>query len=165
MSQVLVLNASYEPLNITSWQRAIVLMLKGKAEPLEEDLSHSINKTIKLPTVIRLKEYIRIPYREMPLTRKYIFQRDKYSCQYCGDKKDKLSIDHVIPRSRGGKNIWENVTSACLSCNIAKGNRTPKEANMSLKVMPHKPINNFNFDLTQNILNGRYEKWKKYIIG
>ena len=138
MSQVLVLNASYEPLNITTWRRATVLMLKGKAESLEENSNHEIRNNVKRPTVIRLRYFIKVPYRELALNKKNLLQRDNYSCQYCPYSGDQLSIDHVIPRSRGGEDIWENVATACISCNIRKGNRTPKEANMPLKNKPHK---------------------------
>ena len=165
MSQVLVLNASYEPLNITSWKRATVLMLKGKAETLEEDPTHKIKKDLKAPTVIRLRQFIKIPYREIPLTRKYILQRDNNCCQYCGEKRNKLSIDHVIPRSRGGSDSWENVTTACLSCNLMKGSQTPEEAKMPLKNKPYKPINHISFETSKYIHSGKRKEWRKYIIG
>ncbi len=165
MSQVLVLNASYEPLNITSWRRATVLMLKGKAESLEEDSNHKIRSDLTLPTVIRLRYFIRIPYRELALNKKNLIQRDNHSCQYCGCTGSELSIDHVIPRSRGGKDTWENVATACISCNIKKGNRTPKEANMPLKKQPHKPINTLNFEARKQINSGRHKEWSKYVIG
>ena len=93
MGQVLVLNASYEPLNITSWRRATVLMLKGKAESLEEDDSHNIRQDIKAPTVIRLRQFIRIPYRDIPLSRKNVFQRDNNCCQYCYAYKMRPQVD------------------------------------------------------------------------
>ncbi len=165
MSQVLVLNASYEPLNITTWRRATVLMLKGKAESLEEDSSRQIRPDRKLPTVIRLRHFIRVPYRELALTRKNILQRDNNCCQYCGHLGDKLSIDHVFPRSRGGKDSWENVTTACLQCNVMKGNRTPEEANMPLRKKPHKPLSNLSFEATRQIDSGRHKEWGKYVIG
>ncbi len=165
MSQVLVLNASYEPLNITTWQRATVLTIKGKAETLEEDSNHNIRKDIKLPTVIRLRYFIQVPYRELTLNRKNLIQRDNYSCQYCGYKGEKLTIDHIIPKSRGGEDKWENVTTACISCNIEKGNRTPKEANMKLKNIPHKPLNTLNFEANKQINLGNHAEWKKYVIG
>jgi len=165
MSQVLVLNASYEPLNITTWRRATVLMLKGKAESLEENSNHEIRNNVKLPTVIRLRYFIKVPYRELALNRKNLLQRDNYSCQYCAYSGDKLSIDHVIPRSRGGEDIWENVATACISCNIRKGNRTPKEANMPLKNKPHKPFNTLSFEATKLIGSGRHKEWSKYVIG
>ncbi len=165
MSQVLVLNASYEPLNITTWRRAAVLMIKGKAESLEEDQNHKIRNNIKLPTVIRLRYFIKVPYRELALNRKNLIQRDNYSCQYCGYKGDQLSIDHVIPRSRGGEDKWENVTTACISCNLRKGNRTPFEASMRLKRIPHKPFSTLSFEANKQIDLGNYQEWKKYVIG
>ena len=165
MSQTLVLNASYEPLNITTWRRAIILMLKGKAESLEEDYSHTIHVEKKLPTVIRLLYYVKVPYREVTLSRKNILLRDNNSCQYCNYKGKDLSIDHVIPRSRGGVDIWENVTTACLRCNVQKGNRTPEEANMPLIIKPYKPLSNLNFEATKQIHSGKHEDWRKYVIG
>jgi len=165
MVQVLVLNASYEPLNITTWRRATVLMLKGKAESLEEDSNHKLSHNTLLPTVIRLRYFVRVPYREMPLTRKNILQRDNNCCQYCGYNGEKLSIDHVIPRSRGGSDEWSNVTTACLSCNVIKGNQTPQEAKMPLKRPPYKPISNMSFEARKQINSGRYKEWSKYVIG
>tara|TARA_Y100001968_G_scaffold328231_1_gene374998 strand:+ start:1332 stop:1862 length:531 start_codon:yes stop_codon:yes gene_type:complete len=165
MVQVLVLNASYEPLNITTWRRATVLMLKGKAESLEENKELQIRNNINLPTVIRLKYFIKVPYRDMPLSRKNILQRDNNCCQYCGYKGKKLSIDHVIPRSRGGAHIWENVTTACLNCNLKKGSLTPKEANMLLNTKPKKPLGNLSFQANRQINTGMNKEWAKYVIG
>jgi len=164
MSQVLVLNASYEPLNITTWQRATILMLKGKAESIEEDSSHQLRPNTMLPTVIRLRYFVRVPFRHLPLTRKNILQRDNNCCQYCGYKGEKLSIDHVLPRSRGGSDSWENVTTACLRCNLLKGDRTPKEANMDLKAKPHRPFGNLNFEANKQIHSGKHKEWGKYLI-
>ena len=165
MGQVLVLNASYEPLNITTWRRALVMMLKGKAESLEEDKSHKIRHDILLPTVIRLRQFVHVPFRAIPLTRKNILHRDCHSCQYCGYKGEKLSIDHVFPRSRGGSHDWENVTTACLSCNVMKGNRTPNEASMPLMKIPRKPLSNLSFEATMHINSGQHKEWRKYVIG
>ena len=165
MAQTLVLNASYEPLNITSWRRAVILMLKGKAESLEEDNSLIIHEGKKLPTVIRLRYYVKVPYKEVALTRKNILLRDNNLCQYCSHKGSDLSIDHVIPRSRGGADTWENVTTACLRCNVQKGNRTPAEANMPLRRKPYKPLSNLNFEAARKIDSGRYKEWSKYVIG
>jgi len=117
MGQTLVLNASYEPLNITSWRRAVILMIKGKAESLEEDKTYSIHSGKKLPTVIRLRYYVKVPFREVSLTRKNILLRDNNSCQYCNHRGSDLSIDHVLPRSQGGLSTTENCVPACLSCN------------------------------------------------
>ncbi len=165
MGKVLVLNASYEPLNITTWRRAIVLMLKGKAESLEEDQNQNLRNDKKLPTVIRLRYFIKVPYRELALTRANLLQRDNNSCQYCGYSGDKLSIDHVIPRSRGGGDTWENVTIACLACNIEKGNRTPQEANMPLTRAPYRPLSTLSFEANKQINSGLHKEWSKYVIG
>ena len=107
MGQVLVLNASYEPLNITTWRRAVVMMLKGKAESLEHAPYRLLRQGTHLPTVIRLRQYVRVPFRQLPLTRRNVFQRDNHTCQYCGSRDNQLSIDHVMPRSRGGSDTWE----------------------------------------------------------
>ena len=123
MNQVLVLNLSYEPLNITSWRRAAVLMFKGKAESLEEDDKCKLRHGTMLPTVIRLRHFVKVPFQELAVTRRNVLQRDGHRCQYCGCKGEKLSIDHIFPRSRGGEDKWENVTTACLRCNAMKGNR------------------------------------------
>ena len=115
MGQVLVLNASYEPLNITTWRRAVVMMIKGKAESLEHDSQRLVRRDMHVPTVIRLRQFVRVPFRQVPMTRRNVFQRDNHTCQYCGSR-EQLSIDHVMPRSRGGSDAWDNVTTACTSC-------------------------------------------------
>ena len=165
MGQVLVLNASYEPLNITTWRRAMVMMIKGKAESLEQDTSREIRRGTHLPTVIRLRQYVHVPFRQLPLTRRNLFQRDHQTCQYCGSRDQPLSIDHVVPRSRGGSDTWENGTTACLSCNVRKGNRTPKEASMPLHRAPHRPLSSFSFEASRHIHSGRHSEWSKYVIG
>ena len=165
MGQVLVLNASYEPLNITTWRRAMVMMFKGKAESLELDTSREIRRGTHVPTVIRLRQYVHVPFRQLPLTRRNLLQRDHHTCQYCGARDQPLSVDHVLPRSRGGTDTWENVTTACLSCNVRKGNRTPKEAAMPLHRAPHRPLSSFSFEATRQIHSGRHGEWAKYVIG
>ena len=165
MGQVLVLNASYEPLNITTWRRALVMVLKGKAEGLEHDSSRWIRGDTMLPTVIRLRQYVRVPYKQLPLTRRNLFHRDGHRCQYCGSSADQLSIDHVVPRSRGGLDTWENVTTACLPCNVRKGNRTPREASMPLMGKPHRPLSSLRFEAARQISAGRHVEWAKYVIG
>jgi 5-methylcytosine-specific restriction endonuclease McrA len=165
MGQVLVLNASYEPLNITTWRRAMVMLLKGKAEGLEHDPDHCVRADLLVPTVIRLRQFVRVPFRQLPLTRRNLFQRDNHCCQYCGSRGDQLSIDHVLPRSRGGDDTWENVTTACLRCNVRKGNRTPQEANMPLRRVPRRPLSSLSFEATRQIDSGRRSEWAKYVIG
>ena len=164
MASVLVLNASYEPLNITSWRRAIVLLLKGKAEQIEHKGIYLL-PDIPLPTVIRLRYYIRVPYKDIPLTRRNILHRDGHSCQYCGYMGDDLTLDHVIPRSRGGGDTWENLVTACVRCNVQKGSRTPKEANMILGCPPRKPRSGLYFELTKHVKSGMNKEWQKYVIG
>jgi 5-methylcytosine-specific restriction endonuclease McrA len=165
MGQVLVLNASYEPLNITSWRRAMVMVLKGKAEGVEHDPERAVRPDLLLPTVIRLRQFVRVPYRPLPLTRRNVFQRDGHRCQYCGTTREPLSIDHVLPRSRGGADSWDNVTTACLSCNVRKGNRTPREAGMPLHREPHRPLSTLSFEATRQMNAGRHGEWAKYVIG
>ena len=139
MGHVLVLNASYEPLNITSWRRATVMLLKGKAEGLEHAADLQLRPGLHRPTVIRLRQFVRVPFRALPLTRRNLFQRDSHRCQYCGSESERLSIDHVMPRSRGGKNEWDNVIAACRGCNLRKRDRTPEEAGMKLAHPPQAP--------------------------
>jgi 5-methylcytosine-specific restriction endonuclease McrA len=144
VSSVLVLNATYEPLSVVSVRRAVVLLLKEKAEIVEaaEAELRSEHLTIPTPLVIRLIYYVRIPYRvALPLTRRTVLARDHYTCQYCGrqpSRKD-LTVDHILPRSRGGHTTWENVVTACQRCNGRKGNRTPDEANLKLRSTPAQP--------------------------
>jgi len=164
MAKVLVLNASYEPLNITSWRRAVVLLIKGKAEQVEHN-GKLVYSELPLPTVIRLRHYVRVPYKEIPLTRRNILHRDGHSCQYCGYFGDDLTLDHVIPRSRGGGETWENMATACVRCNVKKGNRTPKEANMPLRTPPHRPYSGLYFEVAKHVKSGVHKEWQKYVIG
>jgi 5-methylcytosine-specific restriction endonuclease McrA len=164
MGKVLVLNASYEPLNITSWRRAVVLLIKGKAEQVEHN-GRVVYADMPLPSVIRLRHYVRVPYKDIPLTRRNILHRDGNSCQYCGYTGDDLTLDHVVPRSRGGGDSWENIVTACVRCNVKKGSRTPKESNMTLRINPHKPHSGLYFEVTKYIKSGVHKEWQKYVIG
>ncbi|MBX3076353.1 HNH endonuclease [Candidatus Obscuribacterales bacterium] len=163
MSKVLVLNASYEPLNICTWRRAVVLLLKGKAEQIEHN-GKVIYMDTPLPTVIRLRHYVKIPYKEISLSRRNILHRDNYTCQYCGVRRPDLTIDHIIPRSRGGIDSWDNVAAACLKCNVKKGDRTPKEAGMLLRIVPRRPISHVHFEISKHTAVGE-SGWQKYVIG
>jgi 5-methylcytosine-specific restriction endonuclease McrA len=164
MGKVLVLNASYEPLNITSWRRAVVLLLKEKAEQVEHN-GKAVYSGFPLPTVIRLRHYVRVPYKDIPLTRRNILHRDGHACQYCGARGEDLTLDHVLPRSRGGKDTWENMVTACVRCNVKKGNRTPNEATMLLNRSPRKPYSSLYFELTKHLRGGGNQEWRKYVIG
>lgn len=141
---VLVLNASYEPINVIKDTRAVVLLLQGKAvSELDSDricASGDRQSMIMFPSVIRLTHMASVPrLRQVPLSRKALFQRDSFTCQYCGTKPGKLEVEHVIPRSKGGRNVWQNVTTACRACNAKKRDRTPEEAGMILRSKPFAP--------------------------
>ena len=133
MRSALVLNATYEPLSIVSSHRATCLVLADKADVLEDDgtVLRSESLVVPTPSVIRLRYMVKVPYiRRASLSRRAIFARDDHRCQYCGERAD--SIDHVMPRSRGGQHTWENVAAACRPCNLGKRDRTPDEAGMRL---------------------------------
>ena len=143
MEQVLLLNITYEPLKIINWKKAITLLMLGKVEVLEEygrDI-HSVSFTLKLPSVVRLLMLVKRPINQVRFSRQNIYARDKYKCQYCGQKLpvEDLSYDHVVPKSRGGKTLWNNIVTSCMVCNRKKGGRTPREANMRLIRKPSKP--------------------------
>jgi 5-methylcytosine-specific restriction endonuclease McrA len=141
--RVLVLNASYEPLNVCTVRRALVLILKEKAEVLErgDDVLRSETMRIDRPEVIRLISFVRVPrdIHRRRITRKAVLARDGWTCQYCGSDKHSLTVDHVIPRSRGGASVWENIVASCAPCNRRKGNRLPQEIRMHPKRRPRPP--------------------------
>ena len=133
MRRALVLNASYEPLSIVSSRRAVCLVIADKADLVEADgeVIRSERLTMSSPAVIRLRYMVRAPRRRIAsVSRRAVFARDDYRCQYCGDRAD--SIDHVVPRSRGGRDVWDNLAAACRPCNSRKRDRTPDEAGMRL---------------------------------
>jgi len=168
MQQVLLLNSSYEPLHICSWQRAMILALKGKAIVLEVEPNRDIGAGHQMPLVVRLLHYVKIPHKDIPLTRKNIMHRDNYTCQYCGCHGD-LTIDHVIPRSKGGKDRWDNVVAACLRCNVTKSNRTPKQAGMPLAKPPVRPHHFITFELSKQAVQthtnrNTMTRWQKYMF-
>jgi 5-methylcytosine-specific restriction endonuclease McrA len=161
---VLVLNQSCEPLALCRARRAVVLILEGKAEMMENGLGlvHTVHETLPLPSVIRLARMVRRPRHRRRMTRFEIFNRDKYTCQYCGVRSRELTLDHVVPRYRGGEHTWENVVSACAACNRRKAGRTPREANMKLIKPPAPPVNNHTYVVPHRYLDKR-EEWYKYL--
>ena len=161
---VLVLNFSYEPLAVCRARRAVVLLFQGKAEMLEDGVGyiHSISDTFPLPSVIRLAQMIKRPRRTRKMTRFEIFNRDRHTCQYCGRQTRQLTLDHVIPRYRGGQHTWENVVSACVACNRRKAGRTPREANMKLICLPTPPSGNPFYIIPYHYLQKR-DEWRKYL--
>jgi 5-methylcytosine-specific restriction endonuclease McrA len=163
---VLVLNASYEPINVCAARRAVILVLKGVAMMEEENGQHlhAARIAINVPSVIRLLEYRRIPHQTRALSRKNILLRDRNTCQYCGKilATGELTLDHVIPRSRGGASSWENLVACCHNCNRRKGSMLPHEANMRLTREPRA----FNLHTSRHIMRlmGRSDtKWQKYL--
>lgn len=164
---VLVLNASYEPINVCAARRAIVLVLKGVAIAEEENghFLHSSRLRIRVPSVIRLLEYRRIPHQSRALSRKNILLRDRNACQYCGEvlPSSELTLDHVVPRSRGGLSTWENLVACCHHCNRRKGNRLPGEASMRLLREPRA----YNLHTSRHLIRlmGNSDaKWRKYLF-
>ncbi len=141
--RVLVLNATYEPINVCTVRRATVLMLKRRAEVIEHsgECVRSERLALQRPLVIRLLSYVRIPrdVRRRKITRKAVLARDSWTCQYCGSQRPGLTVDHVIPRSRGGTSVWENIVAACAPCNRRKGNRLPREIKMHPQSAPKAP--------------------------
>jgi CRISPR/Cas system Type II protein with McrA/HNH and RuvC-like nuclease domain len=140
MSNVLVLNFDYTPLNVTSIRRGFVLVDKGKAEIVKSDenpITAGYNTYVR-PLIIRLLKYIKHHVRTLRASRPRIYKRDNYECVYCGSKKD-LTLDHVLPKSRGGGNDWTNLVTSCFKCNLKKGNKTPDEARMVMKQKPFVP--------------------------
>jgi len=140
MGRSLVLNATYEPLSVVSDRRAVVLVLSDKADVLHEsgDAMHSEHLSVPVPSVVRLRSFVRVPFqRRAAISRRGVFLRDDGTCQYCGNRAE--SIDHVIPRSRGGEHVWENVVAACRPCNVAKRDRMLEDSGMKLRRAPRAP--------------------------
>ena len=142
MQQVLVLNASYEPLNVTTVRRAHVLVFKGKADVIEklDKPLRSASDTYPWPHVIRLRTYVRVPRRvQRKISRRALFARDGWRCVYCGNASGRLTLDHVVPRSRGGDSVWENVVTSCAPCNLRKADRLVEELGYTMRVRPTPP--------------------------
>jgi 5-methylcytosine-specific restriction endonuclease McrA len=168
MSHALVLNASFEPIHIVTWQRAIQLLFQGKCEVIEESDKEirTVRFTIKAPAVLRLLQYVPLAKKKeiVRFSRLNIFLRDKNACQYCGQQfsKSHLTLDHVVPIVQGGKKCWENIVTACKPCNQRKGGRTPQQASMRLSRKPKQP----NWLPTTSLALGvtrTPERWKIYL--
>ncbi len=164
---VLVLNATYEPINVTAVRRAIVLVLKGTATTEEENGSfvRSARMSIRIPSVIRLTEFRRIPHQKRALSRKNVLLRDRHTCQFCGQvfSAGELTLDHVIPRSRGGHTDWDNLVACCHSCNNLKGDRLPEEAGLRL-LRPPRPFTLHTSRQIMRMLGRSDERWRKYLF-
>jgi 5-methylcytosine-specific restriction endonuclease McrA len=164
---VLVLNATFEPINVTAVRRAMVLMLKGvaQAEEINHTRVHSASRALEVPSVIRLLAYRHIPQQTRALSRKNILLRDRNTCQFCRRTlaASELTLDHVVPRSRGGRSSWENLVACCYQCNNSKGDRTPEEAGLALARRP-RPFTLHTSRQLMRLIGNKDEKWRKYLF-
>ena len=161
--KVLLLNQSYQPLMTVGAKRAIILSFTDKVEVLEryKDEVHSVSLSIFIPSVLRLKDYVRFNQKRIPLSRKNILKRDAHICQYCKSKTNSMTVDHVIPKDKGGIDSWENLVAACIPCNTKKGNKLLKDIDMDLLKKPKVPSILFNL---QNDLSNAQNSWKPYLF-
>jgi 5-methylcytosine-specific restriction endonuclease McrA len=163
--RVLVLNATFEPINVCTVRRATVLLLKARAELVERserDL-HAETITMPRPVVIRLTTYVRVPRdaHRRKITRRAVFARDSWTCQYCGGVRGTLTLDHVVPRSRGGPSTWDNIVTCCAPCNRRKGDRLPKVAGMQLMREPRPPSPHIFVHVASTTI---HPAWEQYLI-
>jgi len=162
---VLVLNSNYEPINVCGFQRAIGLMLSDKATLIMNGrgIIHTARKSYPIPSVIRLSRMVHPPRPKVALSRREIFRRDQFTCQYCGKVTPLLTVDHIIPKHLGGAHVWSNLVAACSICNHRKGSRLLTEANMKLLRQPKEPPQSANYIfaryLTENL------EWKEFLEG
>jgi 5-methylcytosine-specific restriction endonuclease McrA len=165
--RVLVLNSTYEPINVCTARRAIVLILKGvaRAEERQSEFYRSALLSMRVPSVIRLTEYVNIPFERKSLSRKNILLRDHYTCQYCGQSLPaaELTLDHVVPKSRGGGAGWDNLVTCCKRCNNRKGNQLPEEVGMKLIKRPQAFSHHVNRQIMR-YLGRTDESWRKYLF-
>ncbi len=170
MEQTLLLNASYEPLKLVDWQKAVTLWCQGKVEVISvyDREIRSVSVSFKLPSVIRLLRYIKIKRRVdyVPFSRANIYARDDHRCQYCAESfsTNELTFDHVVPVAQGGRKDWENIVTCCVTCNRRKGGRTPVEADMRLLRVPRRPDSAPALRITIRIrLRNAPESWRDYL--
>ena len=162
-SSVLLLNQNYEPLQVCSARRAVVLLFQGKAEMIETADGikiRTISREYALPSVVRLWHYRKVPHKRIMLTRKNIITRDNNRCQYCGSTKGPMTIDHVIPKRVGGDDSWENLVCACAKCNNKKGDHTPEQAEMQIMKKPIRPT--FITFIQRNISIA--DRWRPFLF-
>ena len=159
---VLVLNLNYVPVNVSTVRRAVVLLVKGKAEMLENHRGqlHTVDSIIDAPSIIRLAYLVKHPFLPRKLSKKEVFLRDRYTCQYCAKKTQDLTLDHVVPRRQHGPHTWDNVVTACTRCNLRKAGRTPAEANMKLAKIPKAPDPNPYLILQNRVI---LDEWQPYL--
>lgn len=162
---VLVLNANYEPLHVCTTRRAVGLMLAGKAIMLVDgrDPIRTATAAYPRPSIVRLQAMVHRPHPRVKLSKREVFRRDNFTCQYCGAQAASLTVDHIIPRHRGGTHTWDNLTTACSACNRRKGGRTPHEANMTLHRQPREPSPSAEYLFGHLLLH--HAEWAEYIKG
>ena len=159
--KVLLLNSSYEPLLVVSVKKAILLFFTNKIEIVENSdfVVRSSFISFKVPSIVKLKKYVFIKNRSVALNRKNVLKRDNYTCQYCKSKNIELTLDHIIPKDKGGNDSWSNLVAACRKCNMKKGNKLLKEVRMKLIKLPKKP----SYLLNLHNYSKKYESWKPYL--
>lgn len=158
----LLLNMSFEPLDLCNWKKTMKLVLTEKVDIVETN-GRKINGKYDLPSVIRLKRYIRLPYKSIPLTKNNILYRDNFRCQYCGSKED-LTIDHIVPKSKGGTHTWVNVVTACIKCNGKKDSKSLNQTNLKLIKKPIEPRNIKEYRLLKRLKRKTLKKeWSIYL--
>jgi 5-methylcytosine-specific restriction endonuclease McrA len=162
---VLVLNANFEPLNVCNTRRALCLLVAGKAEMLLNGRGYvrTVRLTIPRPSIIRLGYMVRRPRPRVRLTKREIFRRDSFTCQYCGRQASRLTIDHVLPRHRGGEHTWTNLVTACSECNLRKGGRTLQETRIRLLRPPAEPHPTATYLFARHLPDN--ETWEPYLHG
>jgi 5-methylcytosine-specific restriction endonuclease McrA len=165
MGEVLVLNSDYEPLNVCNMRRALVMVYLGKADVLHEGGTRSFSDCAGLvsPSVVKLRHQVRRPLPELRLSRKTIFARDNYTCQYCGAGGKDLTIDHVVPKRAGGGMEWENLVTACRRCNMKKSDKLLHQTGMRLARPPRRPRYTPYISLSKYVVGRRNEVWKDYL--
>ena len=166
-SAVLVLNQNYEPLNVCDVRRALVLILGGKADALEQrsHYLHTTTRVFNVPSVIRLRAFVRRPRPQVKLSRREIFIRDNFTCQYCGTMSKDLTVDHVVPRCRGGQHIWTNVVASCKACNHRKGGHQLHDLRMELRTTPHEPRPGAYYTIERRLDLRHQPDWHKFLPG
>lgn len=160
--KALVLNVDYTPISVCTVQRAFLLVFLNKAELVKANNSMSLNTVSEhypMPSVIKLGRYVNVPYKGVVLSKENVFKRDGFQCQYCGTQKD-LTLDHIIPKAKGGKTSWNNLVTACKRCNSRKGDYTLEEVGLQLKFKPYKPT---YIMYLKDLSAHTYEDWKPYL--
>jgi 5-methylcytosine-specific restriction endonuclease McrA len=164
-SEVLVLNSDFEPLNVCNARRALVMVILGKAEVLHHRAEpiRYVGGTLAAPSVVKLRHHVKRPIPELKLSRRTIFARDLYTCQYCGATSKDMTVDHVVPRRHGGATSWDNLVTACRRCNMKKGDKLLHQTNMQLIRPPRRPKYTPYISLTKYVAGRANETWRDYL--